>query len=95
MRVSQTPTGGRTSDGDRTARRTAQDPAPSAGHLVSLCNECECYLTPEEKEANERDATTTARPGRCDDCYRRSSAPIAPIGGPSSVFGTSFLRRGV
>ena len=34
-------------------------------------------------------------PGRCDDCYRRSPAPIAPIGGPSSVFGTSFLRRGI
>ena len=89
-RVSQTRTNGRTSGGDRTASRTAHDLAPTAGRLVDLCNECECILRPEEKEANERDVTAAARWGRCDDCYRKSPAPNAPIGGPSYSFGTSF-----
>ena len=89
-RVSRTHTDGRTSGGDRTAQYTDPDPAPTAGRLVDLCNECECYLRPEEKEANERTATATTRRGRCDDCYRRSPALIAPMGGPSYSFGTSF-----
>ena len=77
--ASRTRTDARTSAGDRTAPHTAQDPAHTADRLAELCGECECYLCPEEKEANERPATATARRGRCDDCYRTSPAPIAPI----------------
>ena len=88
--ASLTPTDGRTSDGDRTAPHTAPGQAPTEGRLAELCIECECYLPREEVEANECDATATARRGRCNDCHRRSPAPIAPIGGPSYSFGTSY-----
>ena len=57
------PTDGRNSGGDRTAPRTAQSPAPTAGRLAELCSECECYLRPEEIETNERDATSANRRG--------------------------------
>ena len=90
-RVSQTPTGGRTFDGDHTDRHTNHDPALTAGRLAELCSECECYLCPEENEANERNATSTAPRGRCDECYRKSPAPIANRGGPSYSFGTSYV----
>ena len=50
-------TDGRTSGGDHIFRPTGRDPASTADRLVDLCNECECYLRPEEKEANERDVT--------------------------------------
>ena len=76
--------------GGHTARHTAQGPAPTVGRLAELCSECECYLQPEEIKANERGTTPTARTGRCDDCYRMSPAPVAPIGGPSYCFGRSF-----
>ena len=88
-RISQTLTDGKTSGGDHIAPRTARDPAPTTDRLAELCNECECYLRPEDKEANEQDATSTARRGRCDDCYRKSPAPIAPMGGPSYSLSTS------
>ena len=78
------------SAGDGTARRTARGPAPTAGCLAELCSKCECYLRHEETEANEQDATSANRMGRCDDCYRKSLALIAPIGGPSHSFGTLF-----
>ena len=90
--ASRTPTDGRTSDGGRTAQRTAPDPVLTAGRLAKLCSECECYLRREEVEANEREATSSARRGRCDDCYRKSPAPIAPIGGPSP-FRTGTMSR--
>ena len=82
-RVSQARTDGRISAGDRTAQHTAYDTAPTGGRLAELCSECECYLRAEEIEANERNITSAALRGRCDDCYRRSPAPIAPIGVPS------------
>ena len=89
MRVFQTRTDGRISNGDRTVPHIDHDPALTAGRLAELCSECECYLRPEETDANRREATSTARRNRCDDCYRRSPAPIAPIGGPTHSFGTS------
>ena len=90
MHASLIPTDGRTSNGGRTAQRTARDPAPTADRLAELCGECECYLPREEKEANLRPVTAAARHGRCDYCCRKSPAPIAPIGGPSYSFSTSF-----
>lgn len=91
-RASRTCTSGRTSDGGHTAPRTAHDPAPSLDCLAEICSECECYLRPEEKEANEHNSPT--RRELCDEHYRQSPAPIAPMGGPSYNFGTSFRARG-
>ena len=82
-RVSPTRTSGRISGGGHIVLPISYDPAPSADRLADLCNKCECIINPEEREANERNAA--ARRDRCDDCYRSSPAPIAPIGG---------LRRG-
>ena len=79
MHASPIPTDGRTSDGGRTAQRTARDPAPTADRLAELCSKCEYYLRREEMQANERPVTAAARRGRCDDCYRKSPAPNTPI----------------
>ena len=87
-RASRTRTNGRTSGGGPTAPHTVHDPAPSAGRLADLCSECECILNLEEKKASKHNAA--ARRDRCDDCYRKSPVPMAPISGPSYSFGTSF-----
>ena len=89
--VSQTPTRGRTFDGDHMAQHTDHDPTLTAGRLVKLCSECECYVLPEEREANERNAISTAHRGPCNDSYHKSLAHITPIGGPSYSFGTSYV----